>query len=229
MAVRSKLPISRADQRLEVQVPTGDVPLGKPLTIPVQFAAGKLVSLSVTQSVKNNNILQHDILPVHVILANGVPVGVEIVPAQLGQVSVEISAQYSDNAVVSQVRDLRVVPSSSGLKQFSLMQGGHDVVLVLEAAEQDRQTALTPTVAYEALGSSISLDDATQIKLTVKQDDANPVIRLDSNGLVHALREGTAVIVGNFDGAIDEQTVHVYSREDAPAGFAKVLPQGSRK
>ena len=69
----------------------------------------------------------------------------------------------------------------------------------------------------------ILLDDLTTTKLSVEQNEDDPVIRVDPNGLVHALREGTAVIVGNFDGVIDRVKVTVYDKDDAPAGYGAVM------
>jgi hypothetical protein len=120
---------------------------------------------------------------------------------------------------VSQKLTLNVVPSAQGLKTFSLDQGNHHLTLVLEDKEQDRQISLNPTVQYNDLAYPISLDDARLIKLSVDQDGANPVIRVDEDGLVHALREGSATVVGQFDGEIDKVTVHVYSKQNAPAGY----------
>jgi hypothetical protein len=36
--------------------------------------------------------------------------------------------------------------------------------------------------------------------------------------MVHALREGTVVVVGDFAGVEDRIQVTVYSKEDAPVG-----------
>jgi len=41
--------------------------------------------------------------------------------------------------------------------------------------------------------------------------------------LVHALREGTAVITGSFAGATDKVTVDVYSTQNAPASYGLLL------
>lgn len=224
-AARNKLPVRQVDERLQVDFPTGAVALGNWLTIPLHFAPGKLVILNVTQKVANNNIAQWSMLPMHLTLTDGLPTAIKIIPAQLGEVLLDISAKYSDNVLVDQQQKLNVVPSSKGIKQFSLTQGGHDIAMVLEDTEQNSQRSLTPTVSYQDLQYPISLDDASQSKLSVQQDEANPVIRVDSNGMVHALREGTAVITGNFDGAIDTQTVRVYSIDDAPAGFV-AFPKG---
>jgi hypothetical protein len=70
-------------------------------------------------------------------------------------------------------------------------------------AQTDRQRWLRPMVTYEGVKFPIYLDDSTQIKLSVEQDDGNPVISVDKNGTVHALQEGKAVLIGEFAGMTD--------------------------
>lgn len=222
---RMKRPFVNASQRLVAKVSGVAVPLGNWLTIPTTFAPGKLVSLHVSQSAPGRNALPQELLPVKVMLEGGLPSAIQIVPAQLGPLTVDIAAVYSDNGTVTQKLHLNVVPNAQGLKTFSLDQGTHHIPLVLEDAEQDRQISLNPTLLYNDLRDEISLDDAKHIKLTVEQDESAPVVRVDSDGLVHALREGDAVITGNFDGAIDKVTVHVYTKEKAPAGYRRVPQQ----
>lgn len=137
---------------------------------------------------------------------------------------VEIGAVYSDNAFVRQTIHLNAVPSAKGLKKFSLDQGTHFMALVLEDNEQDRQQLLRPMVTYEGVQFPIYLDDSSRIKLSVEQNEGNPVIRVDKTGTVHALREGNAVLVGDFDGVKDRIQVSVYSKEDAPVGYRTVIP-----
>jgi len=148
---------------------------------------------------------------------------IEIVPVQLGPVDVEISAVYSDNAFVSQTVHLNVVPSGKGLRKFSLDRGTHYMTLVLEDAQKDHQHVLRPMVTYESVEAPIYLNDASQIKLSAEQDESNPVINVDKSGTVHALREGSAVLVGDFGGIMDRIEVIVYGKEDAPSGFRTVL------
>jgi hypothetical protein len=95
---------------------------------------------------------------------------------------------------------------------------------VLEDEEKDRQRTLIPMVSYEGVNFPIYQEDSSQIKLSVEQEDGNPVIRVDKNGTVHALREGKAVLVGDFGGVIDRIQVTVYSKEDAPVGYSTVIP-----
>jgi hypothetical protein len=111
-----------------------------------------------------------------------------------------------------------------GLKKFSLDQGGHFMVLVLEDEEKDREQLLRPMVNYDGARFPIYLDDSSQIKLSVEQDEGNPVIRVDKDGMVHALNEGNAFLTGDFDGVIDRIQVTVYGKEDAPAGYRTLIP-----
>jgi hypothetical protein len=45
----------------------------------------------------------------------------------------------------------------------------------------------------------------------------DPVIILDSNGMVHSLRAGRAKITADFDGVQDTVVVNVYRHDGAPA------------
>ncbi len=75
---------------------------------------------------------------------------------------------------------------------------------------------------YKQLDYPIYLTDSKQIKFTVEQPDYDPVIRLDSNGMVHALRPGLAKVTADFGGMQDSVVVHVYTKEHAPIGYRKV-------
>ena len=67
---------------------------------------------------------------------------------------------------------------------------------------KDTNDRLYQQVTYAGVPYPINLEDSRAVKLTVEQDDADPVIKVD-NGKVHALREGTAVIVADYAGAGD--------------------------
>jgi hypothetical protein len=97
------------------------------------------------------------------------------------------------------------------------------MALVLEDEEKDRQQFVRPMVIYEGVKFPIYLNSASPINFSVDQDESNPVIQVDKDGAVHALREGKAVLVGEFDGVIDRIQVTVYSKEDAPVGYRTVI------
>lgn len=56
-----------------------------------------------------------------------------------------------------------------------------------------------------------------------EQECKQSMISVDNNGTVHALREGKAILVGDFDGVIDRIQVTVYNKEDAPEGYRTVI------
>lgn len=147
---------------------------------------------------------------------------IEIVPAELGAVDLQVDVMYADNAYVLQTLHLNVLPSAKGLKAFGL--GPDEMPLVLEDKEEDRQEWLMPLLEYEALKYEIHLWDTSLIPITVEQPNDDPVICVDKNGLVHALREGKAVIVGDMDGFKSRVKVTVYTKENAPSGYRRVEP-----
>jgi hypothetical protein len=225
LAARMEQPLTLAPERMSVKVPEGDIPLGNPIHLKLTFAPGKVVSgtLSVMQSSKSGSQSQGS-GPANIVQEDGLTKTVEITPVQIGPIDVEISVVYSDNALVRQTVQLNVIPSAKGLKNFTLDQGTHFMALVLEDEERDRQQQLMPMVTYEGVKFPIYLEGSSQVKLSVEQDEGNPVIRVDENGTVYALREGTAVLAGDFDGVIDRIRVAVYSKEDAPVGYRTVIP-----
>ncbi|MGA9671906.1 MAG: hypothetical protein WBQ94_22020 [Terracidiphilus sp.] len=221
---RLEHPFTLAPGRISVQAPQVHVPLGNPIDINVTLAPGKLVNgtLSISQHSKSGDQSQGS-GPAKVVRQEGSTMTIEITPVQIGSVDVEIGAIYSDNAFVSQTIHLDVVPAATGVRNFSLNQGAHFMTLVLEDAEADRQKTLIPVVSYEGVKYPIYLDDSSGIKFSLKQDEVNPVIQIDEHGRVHALREGTAVLEGDFDGLRDVVQVTVYGKDDAPEGYRTVL------
>ncbi|MGA3133186.1 MAG: hypothetical protein ABSD59_20495 [Terracidiphilus sp.] len=69
-----------------------------------------------------------------------------------------------------------------------------------------------PIATYDGAKYPIRLKDSSQVALSIEQDAVNPVISVDKNGMVHALREGNAVLVGEYAGVKDEVRVTVESR-----------------
>jgi len=145
----------------------------------------------------------------------------ELVPLALGRVGVRVQAVFADGGFAQQEFELQVVPAQRNLVQFELNKGFHSLALVLEDRDEDRQAFLSPVVHYETLARPIYLDSSEQLNLAIDQPENDPVIRVDANGLVHALRPGTATITGDFDGVRDAVEVEVYAKEDAPAGYRR--------
>ena len=222
---------SLANERVSVSAPEGDVPLGSPVDIDVNFAPGQIADMHVAQFKPHGAVrggIDQSVDIFKIVREEGQTKTIEVVPMQLGSVNLYIGAVYADNASAQQTIKLNVVPSSKGLKKNSLngwsdAKGWGAMVLVLEDEEKDRQLWLTPVVTYKNVKFPILLDDLTTTKLSVGQDEDDPVIRVDPNGLVHALREGKAVIVGDFDGVIDRVKVTVYDKDDAPDGYGVVM------
>ena len=97
-----------------------------------------------------------------------------------------IQSVYSDNTVARQTVHLNVVPTANKLKKFKLDQGAGFVSLVLEDEDRDRQQLLRPIVTYNELTYPIYLNDYSQLKLSLKPYEGNPVIRIDKDRMVHA-------------------------------------------
>jgi hypothetical protein len=223
---RLKHPFTLAPQRMTVHVPKDNVPLGNPVDIDVDFALGKLANLNVTQTktVGTTHLgISQGGGSYKIVRQEGQTSTIEIVPGQLGTITLDVGAVYSDNAIAHQAITLNVVPSSKGLVRFMLDGGARADVIVMGDDEKEREKDLRPVVTYKDVQFPIFLDDPTTIKYSVEQDDSDPILRVSPDGMVHALREGVAYVVGDFDGVTDRVKFTVYSKNDAPAGFG-VLP-----
>jgi hypothetical protein len=98
------------------------------------------------------------------------------------------------------------------------------MAMVLEDHDEDRRVRLVPEAHYGQLDYAV-YPDAKGIIFTVDQSAERPVIELDGNGEVHALREGSARITAEFEGVQDSIVVTVYRQEDAPTGYSRI-PEG---
>lgn len=78
--------------------------------------------------------------------------------------------------------------------------------------EEQSERWLKPEIAYDQLDQPIYLVDSSAIYFTIEQPQDDPVIRVDSDGLVHGLRPGTATITGDFDGVQDTVKVTVHAK-----------------
>jgi len=71
---------------------------------------------------------------------------------------------------------------------------------------------LVPVATYDGAKFPTRFKDSSQIALSIEQDAANPVISVDKDGMVNALRDGNAVLIGEYAGVKDEVRVTVQSR-----------------
>jgi hypothetical protein len=221
------------DDRLTVTLPDHQLVLGQPIQIPFKVAGGEIASVIVSQgnteeTFSNDSAIDGSAVgsgEAKVIRDDGFTKAIEFVPLQVGRVNLDIVVTYADGGVAHFGDSLSVIPSSKGLRKFSLNGAFSDVAIVLEDLDQDRQLWLSPEVEYVGLKNPIYLTDSTQIKLTVEQLESSPVIRLDPNGMIHGLRPGRAVITGEFEGVKDKINVDVYKKESTPSGYRHVHQQ----
>ncbi len=214
-----------APERLSASIPKQPVCLGQPVRIPLGLAGPSVAGIAVDQTSAAGSLRNQ---------SNGVPVGsgrarilsdqagtaaIEVTPLALGTVNLRISVLFADGGLAVRDYQLNVVPSAQGLTQLDLNRGFKELALVLEDREEDRQAYLFPEVRYGGLEYPIYLGTSEALNLTVDQPEDDPVVRVDPDGLIHALRPGTATITGDFAGVKDSIQVTVYEPEDAPAGY----------
>lgn len=218
-----------APQRLSIQAPENAVGLAQPALIPLHLQGSRVTEISAEQfspvtgqSLSNESTFG----PVgsghpRIVSQEGGEATIEVTPLALGPVSLRVTARFADGGFARQQVLLNVVPSQRSLSGFALHNGFHSLALVLTDRDEDREFSLSPVAEFETLRYPLHLASVAQLELTVDQPEDDPVIRVDSNGLVHALRPGAATITADFDGIQDSVTVDVYPPETAPAGYRR--------
>lgn len=215
--------------RLSASLPGEPVGLGQPVRIPLKFAGPNVVDIAVDQTVPEtgetlrNQTSGAEVGSGRAKVVSREPGGatIEVSPLALGTVNLRVSVLYADGGLDEQKYQLRVVPSAEGLTRFDLNKGFKVLALVMEDREEDRQAYLFPEVQYQGLDFPVYLSNSEMLNLTVDQPVDDPIVRVDPDGLVHALRAGTATVTGDFDGAKDSVKVTVYEPGDAPAGYRR--------
>jgi hypothetical protein len=218
-----------APARLSVAAPDQSVGLGQPVRMHLTVSGADVARISVSErDIATGRELTNQSGEASV--GSGMAkidskddgtVTIEVTPLQLGRVSLRIGVLFADGGLAQKEFEINIVPSARGLRRFDLNRGFQALALVLEGDEEDRQAYLVPEVQYDALRYPVYLDSSEQLNLTVDQPEDDPVISVNPNGLIHALRPGTAVVTGDFDGMKDSIQVDVYTREGAPAGYRR--------
>ena len=103
-----------------------------------------------------------------------------------------------------------VLPESERLVGFQIDQGFHKITLNVGGGEEEGLHWLMPVVRYQSISAPIRLSSSRLIEFSIIQDQGNPVISLSADGLIRGLREGSATIIGKFQGKTDTIIVEVY-------------------
>jgi hypothetical protein len=77
--------------------------------------------------------------------------------------------------------------------------------------EEDRLHWLMPVVTYQTIPEPIRLSSSRLIDFLIDQNPENPVISLSADGLIRAVGEGSAIIIGKYQGRTDRIVVTVQS------------------
>jgi prepilin-type processing-associated H-X9-DG protein len=222
-----------APERLRIHGPEHAAGLGQPIKIPLEInganIGAKIVAVEVEElSTTTGRSLRNEAADGEVGSGSAKLVNlgagsatIEVIPLEVGPVRLRVNVLFADGGWARKEALLNVVPSQRNLDRFDLNKGFHSLALVLEDRDEERQAFLVPAAKYDTLKFPIYLDGSEQLNLTVDQPEDGPVIRVDADGLVHALRAGTAMITADFDGIKDSVAVDVYSKEDAPDGYRR--------
>lgn len=209
--------------RIEVTVPDHPVPLALPFDFQVRLPRPDVRGIFVMMEGVGENQRNGEKIgdgTTRIVRDDGLTKTVEFTPLQIGTIQAGVMVIFNDGKIGEQLCQLRVVPSSKGLKKFHLNQGfGVTAIVLRSEKDEDRRRWLQPEVYYSDLNYPIYLKDSTLLNLTVEQPEDHPVIRVDPNGLLHGLRPGKARVTGDFDGVKDSVVVTVYAKGSAPAGI----------
>jgi len=215
LAERVKHPATFAPERMIIAAPSDPVPVGAPLQIQITLAPGKLaLPIMVVQQDASRMGIAPDDQMFRILAQEENERTIEVVPAQLGKVTLEFTTTYQDNAYVYKTITINVVPTAKELKKFSLGVPP-TFPLALEGGEPNlRALKLWPQLTYEGLKDTIRLSDVSAIPLSIDQPEDDPIIRLDEKtGVVYPVRVGKVTIVGNIGGIKATVEITVFATE----------------
>ena len=206
---RTSHPMQLNTRRVQLDGPSTDVALGSPVRLHLNVPPGKITAIGYHELGAYGQIDTADSGTAKIVEDQGDSKAIEVWPLQLGEVGVSVTVLNADNSTGEQSVKLNVVPSATGLTQFAIDQGFHRVELKLNGHESEDTHWLVPLVTYASVKYPIRLIDSKQLSFTVEQSASDPVIQLDRNGFIRALRIGEATITGDFAGVRDQITVLV--------------------
>jgi len=222
-------PVFQSETRLKVDAPEAPVALGRPVVIPLQMNGARAARIQVNQrdaSGREQENVQSGIRvgsgPAKIVDELGGVTTIEVTPLAAGEVDLTVAVLFNDGGLEQQHARLNVVPTAEGLERMELNSGFTTMALVLEENEEDRQVQLSPRLWYGNLEYGVLLKSLEGLKVEVRQPENDPVVRVDANGVVHALRAGRAVVTAELGGMRDSVTVQVYDKDAAPAGYRRV-------
>ncbi|HLY05015.1 MAG TPA: alpha/beta fold hydrolase [Rhizomicrobium sp.] len=124
---------------------------------------------------------------------NGV-VHLRVKPKLLGPVRFAVRAEFADGAVALRTLKVSIVPPSARPLAFR----ANDLPVLVLTLDSNTASAMPhPSTDYAAPVGSIDLPARFVRWQSVPQEGA-PVVRVESNGVIHALRAGQAHVVAHF-------------------------------
>jgi hypothetical protein len=197
--------------RVQATLPERPVALAQPVQIPLKLKGPRVTAIYVMQSDKNKILTnrQRGTTPIgngpaKVVAEDEVGKTIEITPLQVGNLHVEIRVEFVDGEQETENYTIKVQPTSTGLKEFTLHQGLTVLTLNHVKGSEMNERFLEPEATYEGLDYPIYLPrEMSGIHVTIDQPQENPVIRVDKEGTIHALRKGKATIIGELGGMTD--------------------------
>lgn len=182
--------------------------LGQPFRITVKLSGQKVFDMGASQidefghGAHNQDVDGKDISTIRIVERGDREMILEIVPLWIGNTRIDLSTRFVDGGMETESFILKVIPSEKGLKYFRLVQWGGPLGLVLDSKKETfRAHYLSPELMYEQMENPIQLTNSRGLELTIEQPEDDPIIEVDKDGMVKALRPGNATIysrIGNF-------------------------------
>jgi pimeloyl-ACP methyl ester carboxylesterase len=183
--------------------------LGNPIRLHLTAPPGKISTIHYYELAQHGDIDTGDSGIADVVEDEGENKTIEVRPLQLGEIEVVVTVLFADNSTGKQSVKVNVLPSAVGLTQFTADQGFHFVELKLNGSKDKNEHWLVPIVTYSGVKYPIRLGDSSQLSFTIDQSASDPVIEINRDGLIRALRTGDAIITVDFAGVRDQIKVRV--------------------
>jgi hypothetical protein len=200
----------KTTDRVQASLPERPVELAQPVRIPLKLRGPGVSAIYVTQDDGNkiltNRQRETDIGngPAKVVAEDEAGKTIEITPLQVGDLRLEVTVEFSDGAEETQTYTIKVGPTSTGLKNFTLHQGLNMLTLDHVKGSEMNVRFLDPEAYYEGLDYPIYLPrNLSAVQITIEHPKGDPRITIDGDGNIHAIRKGKATIIGEFGGMKD--------------------------
>jgi hypothetical protein len=187
-----------AQERLSIEPPGRRAQLGVPFELPLHVATAGLLGILVSD--KNGEVPSTPITR-----WSGSTGYIEITPQRLGRVHLMVLARFADGGAAVRTITLDVQPPAEPPTSF---QADDLPVLVLTLDSEQPIGMPHPRATYAGIPGKIYVEPSF-LTYALLPSNGPPVIALQPNGLIRALRPGEATVEVRFGSVVDRLRVIV--------------------